>query len=212
MLKIAVPNKGSLSESATLMLREAGYRQRSDVRDLVLIDPDNDIEFYYLRPRDIAIYVGSGELELGITGRDLLLDSGVSAQEVLALDFGRSTFRFAAPAGKSLLETDLKGLRVATAYPGLLERYLSDKGINATVVRLDGAVESAIRLGVADVIADVVSTGGTVRLWRRVARICVRSQPRAILMMGISSSLYIARNSVGSVRSHFVTMMIGAIP
>ena len=163
MLKIAVPNKGSLSESATLMLREAGYRQRSDVRDLVLIDPDNDIEFYYLRPRDIAIYVGSGELELGITGRDLLLDSGVSAQEVLALDFGRSTFRFAAPAGKSLQESDLKGLRVATAYPGLLERYLSDKGINATVVRIDGAVESAIRLGVADAIADVVSTGGTLR-------------------------------------------------
>ncbi len=163
MLKIAVPNKGSLSESASLMLREAGYRQRSDMRDLTLLDPENEIEFYYLRPRDIAIYVGSGELELGITGRDLLIDSGVTAQEILPLDFGRSTFRFAGPLDKKLQEKDLQGLRIATAYPGLLEKYLSEKKLAAKVVRLDGAVESAIRLGVADVIADVVSTGGTLR-------------------------------------------------
>lgn len=163
MLKIAVPNKGSLSESATLMLKEAGYRQRVDSRDLVLIDPDNEIEFYYLRPRDIAIYVGSGELELGITGRDLLIDSGVSATEILPLDFGRSTFRFAGPIGSNLNEASLNGLRIATAYPGLLEKYLADRSIQAIIVRLDGAVESAIRLGVADAIADVVSTGGTLR-------------------------------------------------
>ncbi len=163
MLKIAVPNKGSLSDSASLMLREAGYRQRTDNRDLTLYDSENDIEFYYLRPRDIAIYVSSGELELGITGRDLLIDSGVSAKEILPLDFGKSTFRFAAPATKSLHESDLAGLRIATAYPGLLEQYLAKAKISATVVRLDGAVESAIRLGVADAIADVVSTGGTLR-------------------------------------------------
>jgi len=163
MLKIAVPNKGSLSESASLMLREAGYRQRTDMRDLTLLDPENEIEFYYLRPRDIAIYVGSGELELGITGRDLLIDSGVTAQEILPLDFGKSTFRFAGPLDKKLQEQDLAGLRIATAYPGLLEKYLSEKKLAAMVVRLDGAVESAIRLGVADVIADVVSTGGTLR-------------------------------------------------
>lgn len=163
MLRIAIPNKGSLSESATLMLKEAGYRQRVDTRDLVLIDPDNEIEFYYLRPRDIAVYVGSGELELGITGRDLLIDSGVSANEILPLDFGRSTFRFAAPIGSNLSEDSLSGLRIATAYPGLLEKYLVDRSIQATIVKLDGAVESAIRLGVADAIADVVSTGGTLR-------------------------------------------------
>ena len=96
-IKIAVPNKGSLSESAIAALREAGYRQRVDPRDLSLIDSENDVEFYYLRPRDIALYVGSGELDAGITGRDLLLDSNANATEVLALDFGRSTFRFAAP-------------------------------------------------------------------------------------------------------------------
>ncbi len=163
MLKIAVPNKGSLADSAALMLREAGYRQRIDSRDLTLYDPENDIEFYYLRPRDIAIYVGSGELELGITGRDLLIDSGVTAAEILPLDFGKSTFRFAAPITKSYSESDLAGLRVATAYPGLLEQYLEKQKISATVVKLDGAVEGAIRLGVADAIADVVSTGGTLR-------------------------------------------------
>lgn len=162
-LKIAVPNKGSLSESSALMLKEAGYRQRNDLRDLVFIDPDNSVEFYYLRPRDIAVYVGSGELEAGITGRDLLLDSGAAASEALRLDFGKSTFRFAATSGAKMGISDLQGKRIATAYPGLLESFLERKKIKASIVRLDGAVESSIRLGVADVIADVVSTGGTLR-------------------------------------------------
>ncbi|CAB4839804.1 MAG: ATP phosphoribosyltransferase [Actinobacteria bacterium] len=163
MLRIAVPNKGSLADSSIEILKEAGYRQRSDSRDLILTDPENGVEFYYLRPRDIAIYVGSGELEAGITGRDLLIDSGASAQEILSLDFGSSTFRFAAPASQSWKENDISGKRVATAYPGLVEKCLRDLGISASVVRLDGAVESSVRLGVADLIADVVSTGNTLK-------------------------------------------------
>ncbi len=162
-LRIAVPNKGSLADSSAQMLREAGYRQRLDQRDLTLLDPDNDVEFYYLRPRDIAVYVGSGELEAGITGRDLLIDSGAPASEISALDFGRSTFRFAGPASAKYNEKDLAGKRIATAYPGLLAQYLDRTSVSAEIVRLDGAVESSIRLGVADVIADVVSTGGTLR-------------------------------------------------
>ncbi len=163
MLKVAIPNKGSLSESAITMLKEAGYRQRTDSRDLTLIDTENDIEFYYLRPRDIAVYVASGELEVGITGRDLLIDSGAVATEVLALDFGKSTFRFAAPIGNSFTEKNLAGKRIATAYPGLVTSHFKKVGIEVEVVRLDGAVESSVRLGVADAIADVVSTGGTLR-------------------------------------------------
>lgn len=163
MLKIAIPNKGSLAESSIAILKEAGYQQRTDSRDLVLIDNENNVEFYYLRPRDIALYVGSGELEAGITGRDLLIDSGASAVEVLSLDFGGSTFRFAGPSGKDLSIGDLKGKRIATAYPGLVEDFLKRNSLTATVVRLDGAVESSVRLGVADVIADVVSTGNTLR-------------------------------------------------
>jgi len=163
MLKVAIPNKGSLSDSAIAMLKEAGYRQRSDARDLVLIDNENDIEFYYLRPRDIALYVASGELEAGITGRDLLIDSGAEAKESLQLDFGKSTFRFAAPATETWSVEKLANKRIATAYPGLVQNYLDKAKIKAQVVKLDGAVETSVRLGVADVIADVVSTGGTLR-------------------------------------------------
>jgi ATP phosphoribosyltransferase len=163
VLKIAVPNKGSLADASIEILKEAGYRQRVDSRDLVLSDQDNGVEFYYLRPRDIALYVGTGELEAGITGRDLLIDSGANAKEILSLDFGGSTFRFAGPAGKSWKLEDLMGKRIATAYPGLVDDYLKKIGIEASVVRLDGAVESSVRLGVADVIADVVSTGNTLR-------------------------------------------------
>lgn len=163
MLRIAVPNKGSLADSSIAILKESGYRQRTDSRDLVLIDPDNSVEFYYLRPRDIAVYVGSGELEAGITGRDLLIDSAADAEEILSLDFGGSTFRFAAPMGKEWNVSDIAGKRIATAYPGLVEHSLNKLSITAKIVRLDGAVESSVRLGVADMIADVVSTGNTLR-------------------------------------------------
>lgn len=163
MLRVAIPNKGSLAEESIAILKEAGYKQRTDSRDLVLVDTAGGVEFYYLRPRDIAIYVGSGELEIGVTGRDLLIDSGASANEIMALNFGSSTFRFAGPVAKKYTVAEIAGKRVATAYPGLVQRYLSDLGIAADVVRLDGAVESSVRLGVADVIADVVSTGNTLR-------------------------------------------------
>jgi ATP phosphoribosyltransferase len=163
MIRIAVPNKGSLADSSIAILKEAGYRQRVDERDLVLLDPENGVEFYYLRPRDIAIYVGSGELEAGITGRDLLIDSGAPAKEILNLGFGGSTFRFAGSADREWQISDLAGKRIATAYPGLVASYLKELQISAEVVRLDGAVESSVRLGVADVIADVVSTGNTLR-------------------------------------------------
>jgi len=163
MLRIAVPNKGALSESASAMLRESGYRQRSSTRELVLADPENGVEFFFLRPRDIAVYVGSGTLDVGITGRDLLLDSGADATEVMSLGFGTSTFRFAARPGVVADVKDIAGRRVATSYPGLVESYLDELGVQADVVRLDGAVETSVSLGVADVIADVVETGTTLR-------------------------------------------------
>lgn len=163
MLRIAVPNKGSLSDSALSMLHEAGYRTRRDTKELILVDADNDIEFFYLRPRDIAVYVGSGTLDGGITGRDLLLDSGSEAVETMALGFARSTFRFAGVPGCAESVADLSGRRIATSYAGLVEAHLRENGVAAQVVRLDGAVETSITLGVADVIADVVETGTTLR-------------------------------------------------
>ncbi|MGF1429339.1 ATP phosphoribosyltransferase [Kitasatospora sp. LaBMicrA B282] len=163
MLRIALPNKGSLSGPAAEMLHEAGYRQRKDPKELVLVDPENQVEFFFLRPRDIAVYVGSGRLDVGITGRDLLLDSAAGAEEVLALGFGGSTFRFAGPAGSPKDVQGLQGLRIATSYTGLVEQHLAEHGVTATVTKLDGAVETAVQLGVADVIADVVETGTSLR-------------------------------------------------
>lgn len=162
-LRVAVPNKGALSESAAEILAEAGYRRRTDAKDLTVIDPVNRVEFFFLRPKDIAIYVGSGELDFGVTGRDLARESEAPVSERLALGFGASTFRYAAPAGRDWTIADLAGLRIATAYPNLVRKDLAGKGIQATVIRLDGAVEISIQLGVADAIADVVGSGRTLR-------------------------------------------------
>ncbi|MGW1887295.1 ATP phosphoribosyltransferase [Streptomyces sp. NPDC001970] len=163
MLRIAVPNKGSLSGPAGEMLHEAGYLQRKDSKELVLVDPENEVEFFYLRPRDIAIYVSSGRLDIGITGRDLLLDSGANAEEILQLGFARSTFRYATKPGTASGVEDFGGLTIATSYEGIVAKHLADNGIDAAVVHLDGAVETAIELGVAQVIADVVETGTSLR-------------------------------------------------
>lgn len=163
MLRVAVPNKGSLSEGAVTILREAGYSQRHDGKQLVHADTETGVEFFYLRPRDIATYVGEGTLDVGITGRDMLIDSGDRADEELALGFGKSRFRFAAMTGSRLSEDQLDGLRLATSYPGLVEHHLGKRGITPRLIKLDGAVETAIRLGVADVVADVVETGSTLR-------------------------------------------------
>lgn len=163
MLRIAVPNKGSLSETAVQMLTEAGYTGRRESRELHTIDPRNGVEFFYLRPRDIATYVGSGALDVGVTGRDLLLDSGSGAIEVAPLGFGGSTFRFAGPPNTFKDLSDLAGRRVATSYPGLVGDFLARHGVASELVNLDGAVESAVQLGVADAVADVVSTGSTLR-------------------------------------------------
>jgi ATP phosphoribosyltransferase len=163
MLRVALPNKGTLSEPAAEMLREAGYRQRQNTKELVTLDPDNDIEFYYLRPKDIPVFVGEGTLDIGITGRDMLLDSGSSADEILSLGFGRSTFWLAAKPGTAASVEEVANLRVATSYVGLVGKFLAERGVSAQVIHLEGAVESAIRLGVADVIADVVETGATLK-------------------------------------------------
>ena len=158
LLRIAVPNKGALSAAASEILRESGYRQRNDSKELALTDAENGVEFFYLRPRDIALYVGEGTLDVGITGRDLLHDSGAKAEEVLPLGFGRSRFRFAGPQGQYTDVSQLQGKRIATSYTGVVETFLQERGIEAHVTRLDGAVETSIQLGVADVIADVVET------------------------------------------------------
>ena len=168
-LRVAVPNKGALSEPAVEILSEAGYRRRTDPKDLTVIDPHNHVEFFFLRPKDIAIYVGSGELDFGITGRDLARESRAPVHERLALGFGSSSFRYAAPAGRDWTIGDLAGRRIATAYPNLVREDLAARCIDATVIRLDGAVEISVQLGLADAIADVVGSGRTLNLHNLVA-------------------------------------------
>ncbi len=163
MLRVALPNKGTLAEPATTMMREAGYRQRSDTRDLSMADEENEIEFFYLRPKDIATYVGSGDLHLGVTGHDLMQESGSQVRNVLHLGFGASKFCFAAPERENWKLEDLDGKTIATSYPRLVRSHLSGKRIAAKIVKLDGAVEISVQLGLADAIADVVSSGRTLR-------------------------------------------------
>ncbi|QGK69779.1 ATP phosphoribosyltransferase [Allosaccharopolyspora coralli] len=163
MLRVAVPNKGTLADPSSEMLAEAGYRQRHERRDLTVLDAVNDVEFFFLRPKDISIYVGSGELDLGITGRDLVMDSNAPVAERLSLGFGGSTFRYAAPTGRDWTVPDLAGKRIATSYPNLVRNDLARYEVEAEVIRLDGAVEISIQLGVADAIADVVGSGRTLR-------------------------------------------------
>jgi ATP phosphoribosyltransferase len=167
MLRIALPNKGTLAEPAATMMREAGYRQRSDSRDLSMLDEENDIEFFYLRPKDIATYVGSGDLHLGITGADLMDESGSQVKKVIELGFGNSKFRFAAPDkgidGREWKLEDLEGKKIATSYPRLVRAHLARSRVRADIIKLDGAVEISVQLGLADAIADVVSSGRTLR-------------------------------------------------
>lgn len=163
MLRIALPNKGALSEPAAELLHEAGYRRRGMAKELVLVDQDNEVELFFLRPRDIAVYVGSGTVDVGITGQDMLLDSRTAHEEILPLGFARSTFRYAGPRDQGLDLQALAGARIATSYEHLVGDHLAEHGVDAEVIHLDGAVESAIRLGIADIIADVVETGTTLR-------------------------------------------------
>ncbi len=161
MLKIAIPNKGSLSEEARALISEAGYNCKRYSRELKVTDVANQVEFIFLRPRDIAVYVQSGLIDLGITGRDLAMDSESDVDELLALGFGRSQFYYAVPEESLLTPEGFNGKRIATSYPGIVGQDLKRRNIDAKIVKLDGAIEISINLGVADAIADVVQTGRT---------------------------------------------------
>ncbi|MGZ4578351.1 MAG: ATP phosphoribosyltransferase [Mycobacterium sp.] len=208
MLRVAVPNKGTLSEPASEILAEAGYRRRTDSKDLTVIDPVNQVEFFFLRPKDIAIYVGSGQLDFGITGRDLVRDSDASVRERLALGFGSSSFRYAGPAGRDWTAADLAGRRIATAYQNLVRKDLAERGIEATVIRLDGAVEISVQLGVADAIADVVGSGRTLGLHDLVAFGDPLCDSEAVLIEGADPD---GRGGTRAARDQLVARIQGVV-
>ena len=169
-MRVAVPNKGALSESAAEILSEAGYRRRSDPKDLTVVDPVNNVEFFFLRPKDIAIYVGSGELDLG--------HHRARPGGRLRRSRSASVWRWASAAPRSATPPPPAGngrsptWRESASpprFPNLVRKDLAAQGIEATVIRLDGAVEISVQLGVADVIADVVGSGRTLGLHDLVA-------------------------------------------
>jgi ATP phosphoribosyltransferase len=196
MLKIALPNKGSLSDDAVQLVRDAGYNCRRYSRELIVLDNANRVEFVFLRPRDIAIYVHKGILDMGVTGRDLALDSGATVVELLPLGFGRSDFYYAVPGDTDLQPDRLAGLRIATSYPRLVREDLKKRGMDAEIISLDGAVEISIRLGVADAIADVVQTGRTLEAagLKVVGRPLLRSEA---ILVGRNSGIT-AKEAVGT--------------
>ncbi len=210
MLRVAVPNKGTLSEPASEILAEAGYRRRTDPKDLTVIDPVNQVEFFFLRPKDIAIYVGSGQLDFGITGRDLVRDSAAPVRERLSLGFGSSSFRYAGPAGRDWTPADLAGKRIATAYPNLVRKDLAARGIEATVIRLDGAVEISVQLGVADAIADVVGSGRTLSLHDLVAFGEPLCDSEAVLIEGADHDSQ-GESELGAARDQLVARVQGVV-
>lgn len=163
MLKFAIPNKGSLSNDSVALLTDAGYHVKRLGKELKLIDNENQVEFIFLRPKDIAVYVGNGVLDLGITGRDLMVDSDAQVEELLSLGFGKSAFYYAVPQNSAMSIKDFAGKRIATSYPNLVSLDLHQRKIKAQVIKLDGAIEISINLGVADAIADVVQTGRTLQ-------------------------------------------------
>ncbi|MBV9013326.1 MAG: ATP phosphoribosyltransferase [Pseudonocardiales bacterium] len=165
MLRVAVPNKGSLNAPAMQLLSAAGYWMHREDKALFATDVPNDVQFVFLRPTDIARTVGTGVLEVGITGQDLLAAAGNAEAtiELLRLDFGASKFFFAAPHGVASCLADLDGKRVATSLPSLVRQAVAKVGIHVELVKLDGAVETAVELGLADAIADVVETGASLQ-------------------------------------------------
>ncbi|NBB72808.1 MAG: ATP phosphoribosyltransferase [Bacteroidetes bacterium] len=163
MIQVALPNKGALSDDAVELFRAAGYRCRRRGRELMVRDAHNEVEFIFLRPRDIATYVSNGILEVGVTGRDLMHDSEADVEVLMPLRFGAARFCYAVPKESTMTpDTFTSDTRIATSYTNLVAQDLEQRGIDATVVPLDGAVEISIELGVADAIADVVQTGRTI--------------------------------------------------
>ena len=164
MLKIAIPNKGSLSQGAMELIQKAGYKCRRASKELYCADTANKVEFYFLRPTDIPKYVEAGIFHFGITGRDITHDSTLKIEESVALGFGKARMMYITPGDFNFKGLqDFEGKRIACSYPHLINEHLKANGITAEIIKLSGAVEISLQLGIADFAADVVETGTTIK-------------------------------------------------
>lgn len=160
--RIAVPNKGRLQEPTLRLLREAGLSFEVTDRSLTAKVANADIELLFVRADDIPELVADGVATIGITGLDLVSEFGGRLDVILELGYGRCRLAAAVPFDSSAEKIeDLAGTRIATSHPATVRRFFTDRSIDVTVVPLRGSIEVSPRLGVADVIVDLVSTGST---------------------------------------------------
>ena len=160
MIRVALPNKGQLFEPTVELLTSCGYRVSKNPKSLSSLDPDNDVEFYFLRPGVIPLYVANGVLDAGITGKDLAAEKGTGQEPLLDLNFGYSKLCAAVMASSPIVSLDeIAGVRVATSFPAITQRFFATRQVE--LIELEGAVEISVRLGIADAVVDVVETGST---------------------------------------------------
>jgi ATP phosphoribosyltransferase len=164
-LRLAVPNKGRLVEPTLALLHDAGLVFEEHDRSLVARVQNHPLDILFVRTGDVVEFVGDGVAEVGITGLDILRETGAELPVLREMGYGRCRLAAAVPSDSPYEAIgDLGGTRVATSHPGITRRFFASQAIDVDVVALSGAVEVAPRLGLADAIVDLVSTGSTLAM------------------------------------------------
>jgi ATP phosphoribosyltransferase len=164
-LRLAVPNKGRLVEPTLSLLHASGLVFEEHDRSLVAHVQNQPVDILFVRTGDVVEFVADGVADAGITGADILAEAGRNLPVIARLGYGRCRLAAAVPSDGPARSVDgLAGHRVATSHPNVTRRFFADRGINVDVVALSGAVEVAPRLGLADAIVDLVSTGSTLQM------------------------------------------------
>ncbi len=161
-LRFGVPSKGRLSELSTALLQQAGLQFRRQDRMLFARVQGLPVDLTFLRADDIPTLCEEGAIDLGISGSDLVAESGAKVEQRMALGFGRCKLSICIPTQSTIkTPSELDGKRIATSFPGTTERYLAEHKAQSHIVHLNGSVEVMISLGIADAIVDLVETGST---------------------------------------------------
>jgi ATP phosphoribosyltransferase len=163
MITVAL-SKGKLLEPAIALFKKAGYAARNvsaDSRRLIIECPEQNVTLMIVRPSDVPTYVEYGAADVGVVGKDMLLEQNLDVYEPMDLKFGACRLSVAAKKGREVRERLSAKLRVATKYPNITERYYNQKGIPIEIIKLYGSIELAPVVGLADRIVDLVSTGRT---------------------------------------------------
>lgn len=166
MLRVALPNKGRLAEQTVILFERAGLKAESRVERALVANLGSEFQAIFVRAQDIPEFVSDGAADLGVTGADLVAESGQEVRELLDLQFGRCRLALAVrdESPVKAVEELEPGTRVATSFPRITEEYFRSLGMELRIAPVSGAAEIAPHLGVADVIVDLVSTGSTLRV------------------------------------------------